>query len=514
MGKELLSVLERIGRPRILVIGDLILDRYLWGEVDRISPEAPIPILRVARDREEIRLGGAGSVVVNLATLGAHVAVCGVLGDDEAGRLFKRRLEEAGVETSGVFTARDRRTTLKTRMIARVQQVLRVDEEEVKVLPEDVAGQLRRYISRVVGGFDIVLVSDYDKGLLRSDIFPAIRNACRKCAKRVVVDPAREVDFELYRGAYLATPNRAETELAIGEKIKSVEQAEKAARSLREKYGFKAVVVTLDKEGMALLEANGKFSHFPTRPRMVYDVTGAGDMVLSVIGFALAGGVSLGEAARLANIAGGMEVERIGVAPLTRSEIRQEILEEGCSISGKIKGRDELKVVLDEHRRRGETIAFTNGCFDLLHIGHLKLLEFAKRQANVLVVGINSDRSVHSLKGPGRPIFPEAERAQVLASLTSVDYVTIFEETTPGRLIELLRPDVLVKGEDWREKGVVGRETVESYGGRVIFAPLVKGVSTTGVLSRIRSSLRVEPRKKRVGRAEKDYPATRRKRRS
>jgi len=481
--EDLMELLNRIGRPEILVIGDLILDEYIWGEVDRISPEAPIQVLRVSK--EEVRLGGAGSVIHNLVALGSDVTACGVLGDDDNGKRFKAELEKLGVRVDGLVIDPARITTVKTRMIGRVQHMLRVDKEDTSEISPDIIEKLGKFLSKGFAEYDIVLVSDYDKGLLCERILKPIFSMCQRAGKPVVLDPARGVDFLKYRGAAYVTPNRAEAELASGVRISDERDARSAAEILVEKLGLQGVVITLDRQGMVFLDRGGNFFQFPTRPRYVYDVTGAGDMVMSIFGFVLAGGGAPQDAVELANVAGGAEVEKIGVTPLSRKELQRELMDEHFLLSTKIKDTSDLEAALRDHRKMRKRIVFTNGCFDLLHVGHIKFLQFARHQGDVLVVGLNSDESVSKIKGPGRPILAEKERANILAALECVDYITIFDEETPVKLIERVKPDVLVKGEDWRDKGVVGQDFVESRGGRVVLAPLVEGASTTNIVEKI-----------------------------
>jgi len=461
----------------------LILDKYVWGEVDRISPEAPIQVLRVTR--EEMRLGGAGSVIHNLVVLGAKVTACGVLGEDENGKIFKRELENFGVGTDGVVFAKDRMTTVKTRMIARVQHMLRVDNEDTSEITPDTIEKLGTFLSKGFSDYDIVLVSDYDKGLLCERILKPVFSMCQRIGKKVVVDPARVQDYSKYTGAAYITPNRPEAELASGVRINDENDAKKAAQILIEKCALQGVIITLDKQGIVFLEGDGNFFYFPSRPRYVYDITGAGDMVLSMLGVVLGGGGSPEDAAELANVAGGIEVERVGVTPLSRKEIQRELMDQHFLLSSKVKDTAELEAALQDHRQMRKRIVFTNGCFDLLHVGHIKYLQFARHQGDLLVVGLNSDDSVRKIKGPERPILSQNERANILAGLECVDYISMFDEESPIKLIELVKPDVLVKGEDWRDKGVVGQDFVESRGGRVVLAPLVNGASTTNIVDKI-----------------------------
>ena len=497
MYRELVKTVEDLGTPRILVVGDLILDRYVFGDAERISPEAPIQVLRV--DYEETRLGGAGAVVNNLRALGAETDVFGVVGDDADGKELKGQLETIGADTKGILTSKDGRpTTRKTRFVGRAQhripqQVLRVDWEQPDDLADDDQSGVVTAFQRALTANrpDAVLLSDYGKGVLTAGLTLRLIEAARgaEAGVPVIVDPLRSADYTKYRGATVLTPNREEAQAASGVPLAGddPETLDRAAATLLETLDLQALVITLDKAGAFLRrreEAAG--SLVPTRPRHVYDNAGAGDMVVAVLALALAGGVEVRRAVGLANVAGGLEVEKFGVQPVTRQEMILDLMGEARRRGDKVRTTEGLLADLSRHRARGETVAFTNGCFDLLHAGHVAYLDFASRQGDVLVVGLNADRSVRALKGPDRPVSPQEERARVLSAIEAIDYIVVFDEDTPERLIEAVRPDVLVKGEDWRDKGVVGREVVESYGGRVVLAPLLKGLSTSGLLGRIR----------------------------
>ena len=483
MPEQLVDIVQNIGRPKVLVVGDMILDRYAWGDVDRISPEAPIQVLNVMR--EETKLGGAASVVNNLHALELDVIACGVVGDDAAGRTFRDMLTERGLDDAGIVVDSSRRTGVKTRMIARKQQVLRVDEEDTAPIGDAVMKQVAAFIRDRASDADIIIISDYGKGLITPGLVDDVSDIAKKAGIRAIADTFKQPDFSRYKGLSAITPNRSESAQATGLGISTAADAEVAARKLIDDLELEAVVMTLDREGIAVLERDGEFQHVPTRPQAVYDVTVAGDMVISVLGAALAAGNGYFESARLANVAAGLEVGRIGVQPLSRAEIITGIRHEHAIAADKMKEVKELLPILEEHRRRGERVVFTNGCFDILHLGHAKYLGFARGLGDLLVVGVNSDKSVRKLKGPNRPVCTESERAQMLAALGDVDYVVIFDEDTPDALIHEVKPDVLVKGEDWKDKGVVGSDFVKSYGGEIVLAPLVKGKSSSDIIQRI-----------------------------
>jgi D-beta-D-heptose 7-phosphate kinase/D-beta-D-heptose 1-phosphate adenosyltransferase len=493
MAADLIDLVQHLGQPRVLVVGDLMLDRYIWGDAERVSQEAPVLLLHA--DKRKERLGGASSVATMLRALGAKVALAGVVGPDVAGARIRQLLTDLGIDHEGVLTDPARPSTVKERYIGRAQQrhpqqIIRVDYEVRTALPATVEEQLCQVLANQVRKADVVLVSDYDKGVCTPRVLASVIAAARAREVKTLADPVRDRDYRKYHGCSAVTPNRLEAGLAVGRALAGPAQALEAAAQLREQLDLEAAVITLDKDGMALAHRDGRRQVYATRPRQVYDITGAGDMVLSVLGMALAAGADYEPAIRLANIAGGLEVEKIGVATVSRDEILRDLLRSGPA-SGKgprldkLLSRDSLGQELESRRRLGQRVAFTNGCFDVLHAGHVQYLEEARAQADLLVVGLNSDAGVRALKGPDRPVHPVEDRVQVLAALQAVDYLTVFDEPTPLELIQALRPDVLVKGADYLKDEVVGAALVESYGGRVYLAPLREGCSTTRILHRL-----------------------------
>lgn len=478
------DVFKRVQRPLLLVVGDFMIDRYVWGDVSRISPEAPIQVLRVLR--EESRLGGAANVVKNVVALSARAVPCGVVGRDAAGRQVRGMLARISETTEGVMEDPSRPTIEKTRMIAHAQQVLRVDREKPEPLPPPLEARLVRFVRRWAPRVDGVLLSDYGKGLLTPAVLRAAIDAARRAGTFVLVDPKGR-DYARYRGATALTPNRAEAQEGTGLPLAGRADIARAARLLKRRLDLKAVFVTLGAEGIGLLDGRGRLEILPARAKAVYDVTGAGDTVLATLGVALALGADWRTGAILANHAAGIVVGKVGSATATREEVLSVLGE--ADHHPKVLPLAKLLPALAEERRRGRKIVFTNGCFDLLHVGHVRLLEQARSAGDVLVLGLNSDASVRANKGDARPVVGQQDRAAVLAALSCVDYVTFFDDPTPARLIRRLRPDVLVKGDDWRGKGVVGRSFVESYGGRVEFVRLVPGHSTTGLIARIREGV-------------------------
>ena len=487
MSTSAMTLLERDVRPRILLVGDVMLDRYLWGDVERISPEAPIPILRI--EREEERLGGAGSVAAMLATLGAQVTLAAVVGDDAEGRVVRKLLDNLEINGRMVLTAADRCTTVKQRLLGCAQQryphqMMRLDRETDDPIAAATADQLLAGIARCIDEVDLVLVSDYNKGVCRGDMFPRLVKLARAAGVPVVADPVKDADYRRYAGCACITPNRSEAGRALRTRITSPEEGLEAARRLLD-FGVESVIVTLDRDGMAWVDRSGESRLVPARPRQVCDITGAGDMVLSVLGYMLAAGADPATAIEAANVAGGLEVERLGVVPLTRREILAELAH--LSAAGpKILSLDRLDAVLRQVRLGGRRLVMTNGCFDLLHPGHVGSLQEARKQGDCLLVAVNSDRSVRELKGPGRPIIDAQGRAEMLAAMACVDYVVIFDDVSVAGLVERVAPDVLVKADQYTVQQVVGHESVLRQGGRVVSVPTKAHYSTTGLIEKIR----------------------------
>jgi D-beta-D-heptose 7-phosphate kinase / D-beta-D-heptose 1-phosphate adenosyltransferase len=487
------DIVERLGTPRVLVVGDLILDRYVWGNAERISQEAPVILLRA--DRREERLGGAASVAMMLSALGAEVILAGVLGDDATAERCRDLLDAHQVGHHTVLTDPHRPSTLKERYIGRAQQkhpqqMMRVDYEVRDPLEEPLAHLLITALAQEIASADVVLVSDYDKGVCTPTVLREVIAIARRHGKKVIVDPIRGGNYaERYRGCSSMTPNRLEAGLATGIEIHDVASAMVAAEHLCQTLDMEAGIVTLDRDGMALVHRDGRRQHFSVRQRDVYDITGAGDMVLAMLGMVLAAGFDYPEAIAIANSAGGLEVERIGVATVSRAEIIHDLKTADRTGREKLVSRELLVEQLQRHRQQGKSIVFTNGCFDILHGGHVGYLQEARAQGDLLIVGLNTDASVRRLgKGPDRPINDERQRAVVLGALECVDYICLFDEPTPLALIELIEPTVLVKGADYKPEDVVGREFVEARGGRLHLAELVPGRSTTRLVDQIRQN--------------------------
>jgi len=488
MAYDLIRRVETLGHPRILVVGDLILDRYVWGDAERISQEAPVPLLRA--DRREHRLGGAASVATMLRALGAEVTLAGGVGIDGEAALVRRLLADHAIDARLVLDLPDRPTTLKERYIGRAQdrhpqQMMRVDYEVRDPVPLDAEQRFRDGMREAVKSADVVLISDYDKGVCTPGLLRGLIDDCRKHGVRVLADPIRGRSYARYHGVHCMTPNRLEAQLATDMTIAAPEDALEVGRVLVEQLQMEAALVTLDRDGMALARRDGRSEIVPTRPRQVYDITGAGDMVLAVVGLCLAAGADYAEAAALGNVAGGLEVEKIGVALLSREEILRDLFKHHQPERSKRPPLAELRAEVRRRQRAGQKVVFTNGCFDILHVGHARLLRQAAALGDYLVVGLNSDSSVRRLKGEARPINGEDARAELLGSLECVDAVTIFGEDTPLELIRAILPNVLVKGGDYAPEEVVGRDVVEAAGGEMVLIPLVEGQSTTGLAHRL-----------------------------
>ncbi|MBD3674138.1 MAG: D-glycero-beta-D-manno-heptose 1-phosphate adenylyltransferase [Planctomycetaceae bacterium] len=490
MSYHLIDLVENLGRPKVLVLGDLILDRYIWGNADRISQEAPVILLR--EDREEIRLGGASNVANMLAGLDTDVIMAGVVGNDADGEVVRKELESAGVDVSGVVSDPSRPTTVKERYIGRAHhrhphQMLRVDREVKTAVSSEIEVKLLKAVTEALPECSAVLISDYAKGVCTPGLLNRIIQRVRAAGLPVIADPASSGDYLIYRGATAITPNRLETSRATGLDVETIDDAHQAGKVLCEKLDLEYAFVTIDSDGIVVTQNNGEWAHHPTRKREVYDITGAGDMVLAMIGVGAAAGYSPDDLAKLANVAGGLEVEQIGVVTIKRDEIIGDLLSSHRGTGGKVFELPQLGRQVAARRRLGQQVVLTNGCFDVLHVGHVTYLQQAREQGDCLVVALNSDASVRGLgKGDDRPIFAQEQRAMMLASLEAVDYVVVFDEATPHRVIETVRPDLLVKGGTYKPEEIVGKEVVESYGGEVRALGEVPGISTTEILRLIR----------------------------
>jgi D-beta-D-heptose 7-phosphate kinase/D-beta-D-heptose 1-phosphate adenosyltransferase len=483
MSSRIQEILDNFRRCKLIVVGDLILDHYAFGNVNRVSPEAPIQILDV--EKEEYRLGGAANVANNLVTLGARAYVCGVVGDDRNADLFCQFAVDTGLGTAGIFRDAGRPTTTKTRLIAHAHHLLRTDRETRQPVSSEFSDKILAFVTAHIGECQGLVMSDYAKGVLSDTLCERLVAVAKAQGKKVFVGPKGK-SWQRYRGADVISANRVETEMVTGISIKSEENISEAAHKLVSELNLDATVITLGAKGLFISSRHQGDAHIAAEAREVFDVAGAGDTVLTLLSLAASCGYPWKTAARLANTAAGIVVGKVGTATVTPRELETKFLEGPVSHLGKIKALPDLLLRLEWQRSQGRLVVFTNGCFDLLHPGHVRYLEYCKRRGDILVVGLNSDSSVHALKGGHRPIVPENDRAEMLSALSAVDYVTIFGELTPAVLIEKIRPDVLVKGSDWAQKGVVGKEVVESYDGVVELYPLEAGYSTSQLIDKIK----------------------------
>jgi D-beta-D-heptose 7-phosphate kinase/D-beta-D-heptose 1-phosphate adenosyltransferase len=468
---------------RLLCVGDLMLDRFVYGDVSRISPEAPIPIVRISR--ETAVLGGAGNVVRNATALGAAVCFIAVVGDDRVGHELTAMVGADERVEPYLLVERNRASTVKTRYIADGQQLLRADSETDKPITNKTVATLMRVATDAVARSDVVVLSDYAKGVLTPAVIESVITAARAAGTPVVVDP-KGTDYTRYRGATVITPNRLELSAATGKRVDDEAAVAEAAVELIERCGIEFAVVTGGKHGMSLVPRAGAPEHLKAVGREVFDVSGAGDTVVATLATALGRAVPLAEAARLANHAAGVVVGKVGTAVVYSDDLLHAIhADEWSTIEAKVATLAGTFERVERWRQNGDRIGFTNGCFDLLHPGHVSLLSQARAACDRLIVGLNSDASIARLKGPNRPVQSEAARGQVLASLASVDVVVVFEEDTPLALIDALRPDLLIKGADYRHDQVVGADVVEGYGGKVMLVKLSPGHSTTATIARI-----------------------------
>ena len=459
-----------------------MLDEYVVGDISRISPEAPVPVMRVRET--QLRLGGATNVAKQIATLGARISLCGTIGGDAVGDSVLSACAENGIDARAVARIADAPTTRKVRVLGHGQQVVRLDWEDTRPCPASVAAEM---IGRLRSGPPphCIVVSDYGKGFVTDETMSAVLEVARELGVRVLVDPKR-TDFSAYRGVSVIKPNLAELGRAAGRDMTSstTDDIAAAARELVTACELEAMVVTLGDRGMLVVTADDPPYEVRAHRRAVFDVTGAGDTAMAVLGCALAAGGTFAEAAELANLAAGIVVGEVGAASVPPAELVASL---SGRRSGKVVGREGLVALVESWRLQNLRVVFTNGCFDLLHVGHLTLLREAASLGDILVLAINGDESIRRLKGDGRPLMPQDERATLLAALDCVDAVTIFDEDTPLETLERVRPDVLVKGQDYAIDEVVGRELVESYGGRVELVPILRGHSTSRLVDRIRN---------------------------
>jgi len=465
----------------IVVIGDVILDQYFWGNVDRISPEAPVPVVKV--NEKTMNLGGAGNVAMNLKGLKCDHLLIGLRGMDANGDHLSEILEKEGI-THRLITTQTHPTTTKTRILGQGQQLIRLDEESTLGVDRQTVNALLNTLDNCLHKADGVIISDYGKGIFASDTAQSIIDRCRSRNIPIFVDPKGR-SWDRYNGATCITPNTAEFNLIAPFHEYDETMLQQQAQKSLEQFNLDYLLMTRGARGMSLFSRNRAGIHISTQAQEVYDVSGAGDTVIATLTAAYCSGMPMPDAAGLANTAAGIVVGKIGTQPVIATELKQTLLSRTMTGATKCVDIDQAVDMVAAWRRSGQSVVFTNGCFDILHVGHIKLLHAAAAQGDRLIIGLNSDRSVKHLKGESRPIVPETERAALLSSIRGVDLVVLFGEETPIELIRRLAPEILVKGGDYTPATVVGHDIVEQAGGRVVIIPLIDGVSTTKVIASI-----------------------------
>ncbi|MBW2603637.1 MAG: D-glycero-beta-D-manno-heptose-7-phosphate kinase [Deltaproteobacteria bacterium] len=474
---------SKFDKCRLLVVGDLMLDEYLWGEVDRISPEAPVQVVSI--QKEDFTLGGAGNVVNNAVALGAKVSTVGVIGTGLNGQLLLKRFNELGVDTAGIIQEPHRATTQKTRIIAANQHVLRIDRETKQDISGPTLEKIIRLIEDKMPNIDVVLISDYGKGLITQSLLAKVTASAKKHKKMIIVDP-KGLDFSKYSGVSLLTPNKKEAALASGVEINDESSLEKAANKILENISIDNLLITCGKDGMVLFEKNRKPFRVRAEARQVFDVSGAGDTVLAVFGLAVASGASIHDSTAAANTAAGIVVGKVGTATVSKQELASALKSNDNGLPFKYKDLSELPALVEDLKKKGKRLVLTNGCFDLLHAGHIMLFSASKQLGDILIVAIDDDESVKVLKGSERPVIHAKERVRILSALDAVDYVVIFSSRELIKLIEIIQPDVLTKGSDYTTKQVFGRERVEALGGKVILIPVTENISSSRIIDTIK----------------------------
>jgi len=479
------SILENFKNKRIIVVGDIMLDRYLIGTVSRISPEAPVPILKAVEER--ISLGGAANVANNLKSLGARVEIFGVVGRDADGEILLKQLNQSNLSPKNIIIDPKRPTTTKTRLITKNQQVARIDKETEENVSHSIHRRLITSIQRSINSRppDGMIISDYAKGLINREFCRELIALARSKGIFLAADPKGK-EFTKYKGANVVTPNQSEAEEVCGFKIDDDKSAKRALRLIAKKTSSNAVIVTRGRDGISYYVTDGEGGTIKSFAKEVYDVTGAGDTVVSVLTLSFLASNSWEDSVRIANQAAGIVVGKLGTAYVTQIELLENLNNRKEKTVEKIISRKDLPLVLSKLRKNVKKIAFTNGCFDLFHRGHLHLLKEAKKFGDILIVGINSDRSTRRLKGKERPFISQSDRARIIAELDCVDHVVIFDEDTPLELIKEIKPDVLIKGSDYTVDQIVGKDIVESYGGKVQIVKLIVGYSTSMLVNKVK----------------------------
>lgn len=485
---KLFEGLQRLPAGHVLCIGDVMMDRFVYGGVERISPEAPIPVFLVSREKH--MLGGAGNVVANVKAMGGHAVLLAVVGDDINGREVRAQLEMQGIGAA-LEIAADRFTTVKSRFVSAGQQMLRVDREKTQAIPAEVENKILQSAEQAMQTAGAVILSDYGKGMLTDRVIRGVIDIAQKLGKPVIVDPKGR-DFSRYRGATIVTPNRKELETATGMSAGTDDEVRAAAMKVMVECEIAAVMATRSQDGMSVITSDADPLHIPANVREVFDVSGAGDTVVATFALALAAGVRMDHAAQLANIAAGIVVGKTGTATARPDEMLQ-VLEDQSAAQAHRKAQTGAKYVsiaaageqAERWRVKGGKVGFTNGCFDLLHPGHVSTLQQAKAACDYLVVAINSDASVKRLKGESRPVQDQNARAAILSALACVDLVVVFEDDTPIEAMKVIRPDILVKGGQYKLEEVVGYDLIAAWGGKVVRADMEDGFSTTNTIAKM-----------------------------
>lgn len=471
--------LYKMKEVTVMVYGDFMVDKYIHGEVNRISPEAPVPVLHVTG--KERKFGGAGNVVSNLLALGVKVRVAGFTGSDEDGVWLTDTFSKLGADTTYIENVNGLQTVIKTRITSRNQQFIRLDEEKPENITQDMEARIQNRVFEMLQNVDAVILSDYGKGNVTTDVAQGIIDACIQRKIPVVVDP-KGVDYSKYKGATVCKPNEKELAVATGMTLVTDEDVEKAGLTLKDQNGIDNLIVSRSEKGIMFLNARNTRKDFPTKAQEVIDVTGAGDTVVSMIASTMAIGAELEDSCKLANMAAAIVCSKFGAASASLEELIDAV-EQGAN--DKTYTLDEVQKRLQDARELGKTVVFTNGCFDLLHAGHLSSFRQARQYGDILIAAVNSDASVKRIKGDNRPIINEEDRMRMVSALKYVDYVVLMEENDPTRLISVLKPDVVVKGRDWEGKYMPERETIESYGGKMQFIDLEQGLSTTEIIDKV-----------------------------
>ena len=474
--------IAQFARLKVLVLGDLMLDKYLSGTVERTSPEAPVMVVHYQNERDLI--GGAGNVACNLAEFGCKVGQAGVIGSDDAGKRLKNLMRDRKISTTAIFSDRNRPTTEKTRIMAGNQQMLRIDREDTAEILPATLDRLVGWLEKNIARYDGLIISDYNKGVVTPKLLAKIFQISKKDSVPVLIDPKGK-DYKRYKGCTVIKPNKVEAYDATGIRVESNSDAEKAAKQLAKITGAKVVALTRGADGLTIYEKGKQTNHIAAIRHEVFDVTGAGDTFAAFFGMGIFASWSALDAARLGNLASSIAVQKIGNATISAVELLQTLGQ--SQPAAKLRTLEEVSRIAREMKTRKKKIVFTNGCFDLLHFGHIHFLEESRKRGDCLIVGLNSDRVIKKIKGKGRPYIDESQRARLISALACVDFLVFFDEDTPVKVIEAIRPDVLTKGTNYSEKEIIGRESLKQTGGIVERIPIDAGISTEQLVDRIRN---------------------------